>query len=103
MRKIHAMELSQKLQAILQKLERVQAKMAELEADNNALRNERTILTEKLRRAKAAVAENKKEAAGAEQNTEDAGGRALSEQDIRQQIDRYLSEIDKCIEWLSAQ
>jgi regulator of replication initiation timing len=97
------MELSHKLQDILLKLERIQAKMAELEADNAALREERTVLSEKLRQAKAVVAENRMEVAGAGQTKEDVSGRALSEQDIRQQIDRYISEIDKCIEWLSAQ
>ncbi|RMF00401.1 MAG: hypothetical protein D6772_06450 [Bacteroidetes bacterium] len=97
------MELSQKLQDILQKLEQLQAKMAKLEAENAALRKERTILTEKLQQAAATALQNKSEVAGAARKEAGNSGRALTEQDIRQQIDRYLSEIDKCIEWLSAQ
>lgn len=100
------MELTAKLQRIVQKLQQVQHKMTTLEAENSALRTENETLQAKLlvlSEAGKTTADHILHIATGEKDNAEVVGRALNEQDIRQQIDQYISEIDKCIEWLSDQ
>ena len=100
------MELSTRLQEVVVKLERLQRKLQTVEAENDRLRAEKKALQQQLdARPKAAdpAQQNISERAPRGKNTEQKGVRAALDQDIRQQIDHYLKEIDKCIEWLGQQ
>jgi len=100
------MELSTRLQQVVRRLEDVQVKLHALEAENQQLRVENNALKNQLeQQAKAAepTEQNISEHAPQQKEMEQKGVRAASDQDIRQQIDHYLKEIDKCIEWLGQQ
>lgn len=100
------MELSTRLQQVVQKLESLHAKVQALEAENNQLRAENRALQHQLDAkpsAAASVGQNISEHAPRNEHTKQKGVRAALDQDIRQQIDHYLKEIDKCIEWLGQQ
>lgn len=75
-------------------------------AENTALRTANEALEQKLYAMEerlAAVKHNFSEHAPAKVEEQQAGIRAVLDQDIRQQIDHYLSEIDQCIDWLRQQ
>jgi regulator of replication initiation timing len=101
------MELSTRLQDTIRKLESLHAKMQHLEADRDRLRAENTTLKQELdqyaKGSLASATENISEHAPQGSNQEQQGVRAALDQDIRQQIDHYLKELDKCIEWLGQQ
>ena len=100
------MELSTRLQQVVRKLEMLHNKVQALEAENNQLRAENDTLKHQLssQPAKAAATgQNITEHAPRMKGKEQKGVRAVLDQDIRQQIDHYLKEIDKCIEWLGQQ
>ena len=97
------MELSTRLQEVVRKLERLQQRMQALSTENEQLRAENKALLHQLEQqpqAEAPVGQNISEHAPRVKSTEQKGVRAALDQDIRQQIDHYLKEIDKCIEWL---
>lgn len=100
------MELNTRLQQIIQQLERLQNKQQELEAENDRLRAANQTLNQQLATQQRAVEQaghNISEHALRSKEKQQEGVRATLDQDIRQQIDHYLSEIDKCIEWLGQQ
>jgi regulator of replication initiation timing len=100
------MESSKRLSIIVEKLERLQQKMQQLSSENEDLRAINKSLNNRLRdgqKAPTPAEQNISEHAPAEKEKQQQEVRATSDQDIRQQIDHYLSEIDKCIEWLREQ
>lgn len=100
------MELSTRLHEVVRKLESLQRKLQAIETENNQLRAENKALKQQLEeqpQAAAPAEENISERAPRGKSTEQKGVRAALDQDIRQQIDHYLKEIDKCIEWLGQQ
>ena len=99
------MELSTRLQQVVQKLESLHAKVEALEAENNQLRAENKVLQHQLEAKPSAAPAGQyiSEHVPRNENTKQKGVRAVLDQDIRQQIDHYLKEIDKCIEWLGQQ
>ncbi|MEL7222453.1 MAG: hypothetical protein AAGJ93_14115 [Bacteroidota bacterium] len=100
------MESAKRLTIIVEKLERLYQKVEQLSKDNEDLRAVNKSLNNKLRdwqNEQAAVKHNISEHAPVEQAKQEQEVRATKDQDIRQQIDHYLSEIDKCIEWLREQ
>ena len=99
------MELSTRLQQVVQRLESLHEKVKTLEAENNQLRAENKALKHQLdaKPSAAPVGQNISERAPRNKDTKQKGVRAALDQDIRQQIDHYLKEIDKCIEWLGQQ
>lgn len=95
-----------RLEHILQRLESLQQKMQDLEAENKALQARNNELKQQLEEQQMAVkkaGQNISEHAPVKTGKEQNGVRAALDQDIRQQIDHYLKEIDKCIEWLGEQ
>lgn len=100
------MELSTRLQEVVRKLESLRTKLQAIEAENDQLRAENKALKQQLETQPSAAEpaeENISERAPQGKKTEQKGVRAALDQDIRQQIDHYLKEIDKCIEWLGQQ
>lgn len=99
------MELAKKLESIVTRLRLVQDRLAELEARNQELLQENTALKTALARREKTVPalQNKLETAPRGRNEAADGVPPELDTDIRQQIMHYLSEIDKCIEWLSRQ
>lgn len=100
------MELSNRLQSIVQKLEDLQQKTQVLADENAELRAVNQTLKQQLKSQQDAVdkaGHNISEHAPVSKEKQQEGVRAALDQDIRQQIDHYLKEIDKCIEWLGQQ
>lgn len=99
------MELSKRLQQVVQRLESLHEKVKVLEAENSQLRAANNALQHQLdaKPSAAPVGQNISERAPRNKDTKQKGVRAALDQDIRQQIDHYLKEIDKCIEWLGQQ
>lgn len=100
------MNTTQRLQQIAVRLREVHDKMLRIEAENARLRAANTELEERLKESVEALTKAKHnilEHAPATEEGQNSDVRAAMDQDIRQQIDHYLSEIDKCIEWLREQ
>jgi regulator of replication initiation timing len=100
------MEISNRLQAIVEKLQQLQQNTQALTAENARLRATNDTLEKQLHareQQQAAAYHNFSEHAPVESEEQQQDVRAVLDQDIRQQIDHYLSEIDKCIEWLKQQ
>ncbi len=100
------MRLSEKLENIVEKLQNLQRKLQELEQDKANLKAENNKLKtglQALQTSKDAAVHNILEHVEKEEQGKEEGKRAALNQDIRQQIDHYLSEIDQCIEWLREQ
>jgi regulator of replication initiation timing len=100
------MESSKRLSIIVEKLERLQQKVQQLSSENDELRAVNKNLSNRLRdwqNDQTIAKQNISEHAPVEIEKQQQEVRATSDQDIRQQIDHYLSEIDKCIEWLREQ
>lgn len=100
------MELTNRLQSIVQKLEDLQRKTQVLANENAELRAVNQTLKQQLETQQEAVEKaghNISEHAPVSKEKQQEGVRAALDQDIRQQIDHYLKEIDKCIEWLGQQ
>ena len=100
------MRLSKKLEQVAGKLQHLQLKLQELEQDKVSLQEENEKLKLKLQvlpKSKTVAIHNILEHAEREGEEKSEGTRAVLDQDIRQQIDHYLSEIDHCIEWLREQ
>ncbi len=99
------MELSKKLEEIAIKLRRVREKVDHLEEENGSLRTEneqlKTELTQRTDEAKAL--QDKLERARRKSKSGSEGAQPELDQEIRQQIDHYISEIDQCIDWLKQQ
>ena len=101
-----SMELNTRLQQIIQKLESLQNKLQVQEAENDRLRAVNQTLKQQLdtqQKAMEKAGHNILEHAPVSKEKQQEGVRAALDQDIRQQIDHYLKEIDKCIEWLGQQ
>ena len=101
-----SMELNTRLQKIVQKLERLQNKLQAMDAENDRLRAVNQTLKQQLETQQKAVEKaghNISEHAPVSKEKKQKEVRAALDQDIRQQIDHYLKEIDKCIEWLGQQ
>lgn len=100
------MDSSKRLSTIVEKLERLQQKVQQLNSENEDLRAVNKTLSHRLQqwqKEQVVAEQNILEHAPAETVKQQRGVQATSNQDIRQQIDHYLSEIDKCIEWLREQ
>ncbi|MEM1216387.1 MAG: hypothetical protein AAGJ82_11915 [Bacteroidota bacterium] len=100
------MNTIKRLQQITSRLHEVRDKMLRIEAENARLRAANTDLEEQLTASADALAtarNNILEHAPATEEQEQQGVLATTDHDIRQQIDHYLSEIDKCMEWLRQQ
>lgn len=100
------MESTKRLSIIVEKLERLQQRVGQLNKDNEDLRAINESLSNKLqdwKKEQLAVQHNISEHAPVVNDKREQQVQATSDQDIRQQIDHYLSEIDKCIEWLREQ
>jgi len=100
------MRLSEKLEHIVGKLQNLQRKLERLEKDKANLQAENDKLKtglQALQTSKDAAVYNILEHVEKEEQGKEEETRAALDQDIRQQIDHYLSEIDRCIEWLREQ
>ena len=100
------MGLSEKLDHIVGQLQNLQHKLQDLEQDKANLQAENNKLKiglQALQTSKNAAVHNILEHVEKEDKGKEEGTRAALDQDIRQQIDHYLSEIDQCIEWLREQ
>lgn len=100
------MRLSEKLEQVAGKLQHLQRKLQDIEQDNASLKAENEKLKlglQVLPESKTAAIHNILEHAEKEKKEKSEEKRAVLDQDIRQQIDHYLSEIDHCIEWLREQ
>jgi predicted nucleic acid-binding Zn-ribbon protein len=88
--------IEQKVRQLLEALETLHREKAALTEENNNLKtnlatqNERVEeLTQRLSNAQRALAQQR-------------GDEPESSQNLRKQIDQYIHEIDKCIEWLQS-
>ena len=99
------MELVKKLETIVARLHQVQERLIHMEEQQAMLRRENNAL-------KTALAEQEDQVRELQDRLERAPQRGVDmregvqpevDTDIRQQILHYLSEIDKCIDWLSKQ
>ena len=100
------MELNSRLQDIVRRLEELQRRQVKLIAENDRLRAENHTLNQRLEARRDVVdptEPNISEHVPMSEQKQRENVRATLDQDIRQQIDHYLSEIDKCIEWLGRQ
>jgi regulator of replication initiation timing len=96
------MTLSERVHGMAQKLQTVAEHLQTLRAENSALQQTNRELNDRL--AAAATALEKAHAA----KPEDAGQKRQGvdapqpepDEKLREQIEHYIAEIDKCIDWL---
>lgn len=89
-------------------LENIEKKVLLLVEELNKLRQQNAALSDENKKLKAEAADRESRIGELTQrlsNTQQAlagqrGGDSESSQNLRKQIDQYISEIDKCIAWL---
>ncbi|MBX2930130.1 MAG: hypothetical protein KF852_20025 [Saprospiraceae bacterium] len=97
------MTLSERVNEMAQKLQTVAKLMQTLRAENNALQQTNRELNDRLAAAAAALEKAhaaKPEEAGQKGQGGDTPQPELAEKLREQQIEHYIAEIDKCIDWL---
>lgn len=96
------MTLSDRVNEMAQKLQTVAEQMQQLRSENSALRQSNQDLNARLDHAAAALEKAhafKTEVEEQAANGLDAPKPELTEK-LREQIEHYIAEIDKCIDWL---
>ena len=92
------MQVTEKIDNIELKIRQLAQKMDRLNEENNTLKAENERLKTDLDKQKGAVQTLKKTQGMLD--TQHVSKSADSEQ-LKKQLDQYIKEIDKCIEWLS--
>lgn len=99
------MELSETLDRFELKVRQLGSKLDRLHRENADLQAENKSLKAELDRGKGAIDSLKEKLErthhqGIGSRTEEPAEAGTPRQDMRERIDHYLREIDKCIEWL---
>jgi len=96
------MQVSEKIDNIELKIRQLSQKMDRLNEENNNLKAENERLKTDLDKQKGAVQtlKNKLDKTQGMLDTQHVNEPAHSEE-LKKQLDQYIKEIDKCIEWLS--
>ncbi|MDZ4680599.1 MAG: hypothetical protein SH848_09145 [Saprospiraceae bacterium] len=92
------MELSSKIDGIDLKVRQLALKLEQLQRDHALLLQENEQLKAETTRYREVVATLKNKLGTTQQAMETRGEESTEK--LRQQIDLYIGEIDKCIEWL---
>ncbi len=94
--------LSGKISGIELKLRQLALKLERLQEENIVLLKENRQLKTKLSQKPSTIVKTIKESATVPTGVEtDRAENQASSKKIRKEIDQYIKEIDKCIEWLS--
>lgn len=96
------MDLSKRLDSFELKIRQLGSKLERLRGENADIRAENEILKEELDRRQGVInaLKDKLERTHREMNVRETKAEDSDPDRVRQQIDYYLHEIDKCIEWL---
>ncbi|NRB51503.1 MAG: hypothetical protein HRU41_27775 [Saprospiraceae bacterium] len=96
------MQVTEKIDNIELKIRQLAQKVDRLNEENNSLKAENERLKTDLDKQKGAVLtlKNKLDKTQGMLDTQHVSETADSEQ-LKKQLDQYIKEIDKCIEWLS--
>ncbi|MGB3546199.1 MAG: hypothetical protein WBA17_04450 [Saprospiraceae bacterium] len=89
------MKLSEKLDGLELKLRQLAGKLARMDREADEMARENNRLKTELDRQNGVVSSLKDKLARVQRDSAEPNG-----EDTREQIDHYLREIDRCIEWL---
>jgi len=95
------MNLTQQIESLLLKTKQLALKLERLQHENSTLKEESALLQKEIDRNKemaGKIREKTKKVHVAVEN--EAEGNAISAEQLKQQLNQYIDEIDKCIEWL---